>query len=112
MNVHSWAKSTSFYSDSQHSEHGLGSGISRNAHRSGRIELPRIHNVVLYGNGGLTLWRRGIGSEHHSLRGKMTLVELEKRTGKNILQTGAGVVDASVNALIGGLGGPVTMPSC
>jgi len=39
--------------------------------------------------------------------GKMTIEELETRTGKNIFQTGAAVVGASVGASIGGLGGPV-----
>jgi hypothetical protein len=39
--------------------------------------------------------------------GKMTLEELETRTGKNIFQTGAAVVGASVGASIGTLGGPV-----
>lgn len=39
--------------------------------------------------------------------GKMTLEELETRTGKNIFQTGAAVVGASVGASIGALGGPV-----
>lgn len=39
--------------------------------------------------------------------GKMTVDELEARTGKNILQTGAAVVGASVGASIGALGGPV-----
>lgn len=38
--------------------------------------------------------------------GKMTLEELEARTGKNIFQTGAAVVGASVGASIGALGGP------
>ena len=39
--------------------------------------------------------------------GKMTLEELETRTGKNLFQTGAAVVGASVGASIGALGGPV-----
>jgi hypothetical protein len=39
--------------------------------------------------------------------GKMSLEELETRTGKNVLQTGAAVVGASVGAAIGALGGPV-----
>lgn len=39
--------------------------------------------------------------------GKMTLEELETRTGKNFFQTGAAVVGASVGASIGALGGPV-----
>lgn len=38
--------------------------------------------------------------------GKMTLEELETRTGKNVAQTGAAVVGASVGASIGALGGP------
>lgn len=38
--------------------------------------------------------------------GKMTLSELESRTGTNILQTGAGVVGASIGATLGALGGP------
>ncbi|MCD2451088.1 hypothetical protein GO003_011850 [Methylicorpusculum oleiharenae] len=39
--------------------------------------------------------------------GKMTIEELESRTGKNVFQTSAAVVGASVGASIGGLGGPV-----
>lgn len=39
--------------------------------------------------------------------GKMTLEELETRTGKNVFQTSAAVVGASVGASIGALGGPV-----
>ena len=39
--------------------------------------------------------------------GKMTLKELETRTGKNVIQTGAAVVGAAVGASIGALGGPV-----
>jgi hypothetical protein len=39
--------------------------------------------------------------------GKMTLEELETRTGKNVFQTGAAVVGASVGASIGAVGGPV-----
>lgn len=39
--------------------------------------------------------------------GKMSLEELETRTGKNILQTSAAVVGASVGAAVGALGGPV-----
>ena len=39
--------------------------------------------------------------------GRMTWKELESRTGKNIFQTGAGVVGASVGASIGVVGGPV-----
>ncbi|MCG9065154.1 hypothetical protein LH425_08890 [Laribacter hongkongensis] len=39
--------------------------------------------------------------------GKMTLEELETRTGKNAFQTGAAVVGASVGVSIGALGGPV-----
>lgn len=38
--------------------------------------------------------------------GKMTQEELETRTGKNLFQTGAGVVGASVGAAVGALGGP------
>lgn len=38
--------------------------------------------------------------------GKMTLEELETRTGKNIFQTGAGVAGASAGAAVGMLGGP------
>jgi hypothetical protein len=38
--------------------------------------------------------------------GKMTQEELETRTGKNLFQTGAGVVGASVGAAVGSLGGP------
>jgi hypothetical protein len=38
--------------------------------------------------------------------GKMTLEELETRTGKNLFQSGAGVVGASVGAAVGALGGP------
>lgn len=38
--------------------------------------------------------------------GKMTLEELETRTGKNVLQSGSGAVGASVGAAIGALGGP------
>ena len=38
--------------------------------------------------------------------GKMTLEEMETRTGKNLFQTGAGVVGASVGAAVGALGGP------
>lgn len=38
--------------------------------------------------------------------GKMTLEEMETRTGKNLFQTGAGVVGASVGATVGALGGP------
>lgn len=38
--------------------------------------------------------------------GKMTLEELETRTGKNIFQTGAGVVGGSIGMAIGALAGP------
>lgn len=38
--------------------------------------------------------------------GKMTLEELETRTGKNLFQTGAGVAGASLGAAVGALGGP------
>lgn len=38
--------------------------------------------------------------------GEMSREELETRTGKNILQTGAAVVGSSVGAAIGSLGGP------
>jgi hypothetical protein len=38
--------------------------------------------------------------------GKMTRDELETRTGKNVLQTGAAVAGASVGGAIGALGGP------
>jgi hypothetical protein len=38
--------------------------------------------------------------------GKMTLEEMETRTGKNLFQTGAGVAGASVGAAVGALGGP------
>lgn len=39
--------------------------------------------------------------------GKMTWRQLEERTGKNIFQTGAGVVGSSIGASIGAAGGPV-----
>ena len=39
--------------------------------------------------------------------GKMTWKEMETRTGKNIFQTGAGVVGASVGAAIGAPAGPI-----
>lgn len=39
--------------------------------------------------------------------GKMTMKELEARTGKNIFQTGAGVVGSSIGAAIGAAGGPI-----
>lgn len=39
--------------------------------------------------------------------GKMTMAELETRTGKNIFQTGSGVVGASIGAAIGAPAGPV-----
>lgn len=38
--------------------------------------------------------------------GRMTLSELEARTGTNIFQTGAGVVGASIGATLGAPGGP------
>ncbi len=38
--------------------------------------------------------------------GRMTLAELETRTGTNILQTSAGVVGASIGATLGMVGGP------
>jgi len=38
--------------------------------------------------------------------GKMTLEEMETRTGKNLFQTSAGVAGASVGAAVGALGGP------
>ena len=38
--------------------------------------------------------------------GKMTAQEIEARTGKNLFQTGAGVVGASVGATVGAIGGP------
>lgn len=38
--------------------------------------------------------------------GKMTAQEMETRTGKNLFQTGAGVVGASVGATVGAIGGP------
>lgn len=38
--------------------------------------------------------------------GKMTAQEIETRTGKNLFQTGAGVVGASVGATVGAIGGP------
>lgn len=38
--------------------------------------------------------------------GRMTLAELESRTGTNILQTSAGVVGASIGAALGAPGGP------
>lgn len=38
--------------------------------------------------------------------GKMTLEELQTRTGKNLFQTGAGVAGASLGAAIGAVGGP------
>jgi len=38
--------------------------------------------------------------------GKMTAQEMEARTGKNLFQTGAGVVGASVGATVGAIGGP------
>lgn len=39
--------------------------------------------------------------------GKMTMKELEVRTGKNIFQTGAGVIGSSIGASIGAAGGPI-----
>lgn len=39
--------------------------------------------------------------------GKMTLKELEERTGKNIFQTGAGVLGSSIGIVIGSPAGPV-----
>ena len=39
--------------------------------------------------------------------GKMTWQELETRTGKNIFQTGAGVVGATIGATLGAAGGPL-----
>lgn len=38
--------------------------------------------------------------------GRMTFAELETRTGTNILQTGAGVIGASIGGTLGMLGGP------
>lgn len=38
--------------------------------------------------------------------GRMTMAELETRTGTNILQTGAGVIGASIGATVGAIGGP------
>lgn len=39
--------------------------------------------------------------------GRMTIAELETRTGKNIFQTGSGVIGASIGAVIGASAGPV-----
>lgn len=39
--------------------------------------------------------------------GKLTMKQLEERTGKNVFQTGAGVIGASVGASIGVVAGPV-----
>lgn len=39
--------------------------------------------------------------------GKMTLQEMETRTGKNLFQTGAGVAGAAVGATVGAIGGPI-----
>lgn len=39
--------------------------------------------------------------------GQMTWKEFETRTGKNAIQTGAGVVGASIGATLGAVGGPV-----
>lgn len=44
--------------------------------------------------------------------GKMTLSELEARTGTNILQTGAGVLGASIGAALGAPGGPAGILIC
>ena len=41
--------------------------------------------------------------------GKMTGKELEERTGKNIFQTGSGVVGAAIGTSIGAIGGPLGM---
>lgn len=41
--------------------------------------------------------------------GKMTAQEMETRTGKNLFQTGAGVVGGSVGATVGAIGGPAGM---
>lgn len=41
--------------------------------------------------------------------GRMTWKEMETRTGKNIFQTGAGVVGASIGAALGAPAGPVGM---
>lgn len=39
--------------------------------------------------------------------GKMTVADLETRTGKNVFQTGAAVVGSAVGGSIGALGGPI-----
>lgn len=39
--------------------------------------------------------------------GKMTIAQLEERTGKNIFQTGAGVLGSSIGAALGAPAGPV-----
>ena len=39
--------------------------------------------------------------------GKMTMAQLEERTGKNIFQTGAGVLGSSIGAVLGAPGGPI-----
>jgi len=39
--------------------------------------------------------------------GKMTWEQLEERTGKNIFQTGAGVVGASIGGTLGSVAGPI-----
>lgn len=39
--------------------------------------------------------------------GKMTWKQLEERTGKNIFQTGAGVVGASIGGTLGSVAGPI-----
>lgn len=44
--------------------------------------------------------------------GRMTMKELEERTGKNIFQTGAGVVGSSIGAAIGAPAGPVGIFVC
>lgn len=41
--------------------------------------------------------------------GKMTLAELETRTGKNVLQSGAGVLGSSIGAALGAPAGPAGM---
>ncbi len=39
--------------------------------------------------------------------GKMTMTELETRTGKNAFQTGAGVIGSSIGAVLGAPAGPI-----
>jgi len=39
--------------------------------------------------------------------GKMTWQQLEERTGKNVFQTGAGVVGASIGGTLGSVAGPI-----